>query len=483
MNTRKLPLAAALASVFAASSAFALAPNAINPQSPTANDIVIHYSGSTAQLDTVSALAEQYCDLSTRDIYNNASGNSTNNGFPNATHRVISCTLKNSAPVPASIRGKNLYFSYQQNGGSIYGVTPVIDQINLPFMKVYGGTCSGGTSPSTAWTCQNGNDPTDKLAKIHGPTSDQYLAKPVGGGSDVEPSAFKGENIRGLDFGAPVGTDYHAEQAFNVVFGIAVRCELLDHSIYTSCTGTSGPIQSLSKASLASIFEGDKTTWEQVPEYGLNSHKVSGYGNDLDAFFQGGTSGTTIHVCRRRPGSGTQASAQAYYLNQECGSPSRVFVTAAGDPGRVEEIESSSKILTDCEDVNAGAIAISGTEKQPGATYGTNWAYVAINGVMPTQENAALGKYTYMFENSMQYNTAVITSDQKAFLDDMFKAAKDPSTLVGKPGVLAIPSATNFPFDFADANGNGVIGEYTPLNPVASVSRGGKMCRPEASVL
>jgi hypothetical protein len=481
MNMHALRLAAGAASVLAASSAFALAPNAINPLAPTANDIVVHYSGATAQLDTVSALAEDYCDLTTRDVYNNAGGNSTNNGFPNATHRTITCTLKSSAPVPAAIQGKNLYFSYQQNGGSIYGVTPVIDQVDLPMMKVFGGTCAGGPSPATNWTCQNGNNAASPLTA----TSDQYLSKPVAGGSDVEPAMFKGSNIAGLAFGAPVGTSYVAAQAYNVVFGIAVSCALLDHTIYTSCSGPSGPIKSLSKGSIASIFQhATKDHWEAVPEFGLNkdSDGPGGFSNDLEAFLSGGIAGTQIHVCRRKPGSGTQAGVQAYFLNQECGSPSRLFVTNAGDGARVEEISSSSSILTSCMNTQPAAIGISSLEKAPGATYGTNWAYVNIDGITPTLDNAAFGYYDYMFENSMQYNSAVISANQLTFINAMFTAAQNPATLVGLPGVLAIPVGSNTPLDFADSNGNGVLAEYASTNPVASVTRGGNACRPEAAV-
>lgn len=465
LNTMRLAVAAACA--LAGSSAFALPQGTINPASPGPNDIIIHYSGATAQLNTVSALAGTFCNAASLDTYNNKAGNSAGNGFPNATHRTITCTLLNAAPVPAAIQGKNLYFSYQQNGGSIYGVTPVIDQINLPMMKVFGGVCAGA---HPTFTCDNGNDAAAPLSA----TSDQYLAKPVAGGSDVEPAMFTGSNIAGLAFGAPTGTNYVAQQAFNVVFGVAVSCALLDHSIYTTCAGqgiASGPIKLLTRDSIASIFSGVKGAWQTVPEFGLDANVLTG-----------GSAGTEIHVCRRKPGSGTQASAQAYYLNQECGSPSRVFVTNASAGARVEEISDSTKILTECMNVQSAAIGISSMEKPPNATNGTKWAYVQIDGVDPTLQNASFGKYDYMFENSMQYNSAVITGNQLSFISALFTAAQDPAVLVGKPGVLAIPVGSNTPLDFGDLDGDGNLAEWNASNPVASVTRGGNACRPEAAI-
>ncbi|MDT8383297.1 MAG: hypothetical protein RRB22_02680 [Gammaproteobacteria bacterium] len=448
MNLSKLSLA--LSGVLAAGNAFALAPNAIDPQNPGVNDIVIHYGGATAQSQTVKNLATDLCVAGTIDHFVNLPAD--------PTHLVVSCELT------TPIAGKsNLYFSYFLDGGSVYGVTPVADQVSLNYMKVNGGSCStpDGGSPSVNWTCANSG-------------ANQYAHAPEAGGSDVEPALFKGANVSGLAFGAasPAGlANLTVEPAFNVIFGLPVNLAMLDGSIYPGGTGT---IKSLSKSSAASIFSGQKAQWDAIPEFGNLENWVNGVGAPTD-----------IHVCRRVNGSGTQAAIQVHFLRQECTDFSRPFATAANwvVPGELEEISSSTKILTQCVDVNPRAIGVSSLEKQPGVKYGTNWAYVAIDGIMPTEENAAKGLYDYMFENSMQYNNTVVDAAQKGFLDALFAAAKDSTVLAGKPGVLGVPDyVINTPGDFADADIDGIYAEYHPSNPVAWVSRDTQGCKPQVQV-
>ena len=445
----------AMAGMFAAGNAFALAPNAIDPENPGANDIVIHYGGATAQSQTVKDLATTLCAPGTIDHYNNVA--------TDATHLVVSCQLA------TPISGKsNLYFSYYLNGGSVYGVTPVADQVSLNYMKVFGGTCStpDAGSPSLNWTCANA-----------GP-ADQYPHAPEAGGSDVEPALFKNSNVAGLPFPAPSAAglaNLTVEPAFQVIFGLAVNLALLDGTADNDGDGNpdypggTGTIKSLSKSSVASIFSKAKVQWDAIPEFG-----------NMESFYLGGAT-TNIHVCRRVAGSGTQAAAQVHFLRQECSGNSLGFATAATwpIPGELEEISSSTKILSQCVDVNPRAIGISSLEKQPSAKYGTNWAYVAIDGILPTLENAATGKYDYLFENSMQYNNTVVDTAQQGFLDALFAAAKDASVLAGLPGVLGVPDyVVNVPGDFSDLNGNGIYAEFNPSSPVSWVSRDTQACKP-----
>jgi hypothetical protein len=440
-------IALAVAGIMFASSALALSQSAIDPENPGANDLIVHYAGATAQSQAVKDMAASMCVSGTRTDYVNVA--------TDPTALVITCTLDTTSVVPASIQGKNLYFSYYLNGGSIYGVTPVADQIDLSYMKVFGGSCNAANE------CANA-------------TGNQYLAAPVAGGSDVEPAMFKGSNVRGLTFGAPQNlADLFVDSAFNVVFGIAVNLNLLDGTVYPGGTGT---IKSLSRSSIATIFANQKAQWDAIPEYGNLENWLNGVGTPVD-----------IDICRRAPGSGTQASAQAYFLDEECSVTGRTFVTAAADPARVSEISSSTKILTQCVDVKSNSIGISSLEKQPGAKYGTNWAYVAIDGIMPTTENAATGVYDYMFENSMQYNTAVVTTEQEDFVKALFSVAKNDTCdsftpgnecTAPKEGVLYINNnTTRVPGDWTDADSDGNVGEFNTVNDVAWTTRDNKVCK------
>lgn len=464
MKLTKLAIAASMA--VASSSVFALAPNAIDPMAPGANDVVIHYAGATAQKETATALAGDFCAAGTMDRFDNASGE---------THLTITCTMDNAAPVPASLQGKNLYFSYYLGGGSIYGVTPVIDQITLNNMKVFGGTCSEITPDN--WTCVN-----DTTSPAQAPGANQYAAAPIAGGSDVEPALFKGSNVVGLDFAAPVGANFVTSQAFNVIFGLAVNCDLLDNTEYPDCAGSvNGPLKSLSKTSAASILASNgKVVWEQIPEFGNVDTDGNG-STQMNDLLLGSVGGTQIDVCRRLPGSGTQASAQAYFVKQECGAPERGFVATATDGARIHEFSSSTKILTQCVDVTPTAIGISSVEKEPHRAdnkYGNNWDYIKINGLAPTLQNAATGAYDYVYENSMQYHTTAAGASQQTFITAMFDRAKESAGLVGKPGVMGIPDGViNLPADLTDSNGNGDYSEVLASNPVAWTSRDGLACK------
>jgi hypothetical protein len=451
-------IALAVAGAMFAGSAFALPQTAIDPEHPGANDLIVHYAGATAQSQAIKDMASAMCTSTSRTDYVN------DTAINDATALVITCTLDTTAAVPASIRGKNLYFSYYLDGGSIYGVTPVADQIDLDYMKVFGGSCNASNE------CAND-------------AANQYLAAPIAGGSDVEPAMFKGSNVRGLTFGAPQNlSDLFVDSAFNVVFGIALNLNLLDgtwdadgdgNPEYAGGTGT---IKSLSRSSIATIFANQKAQWDAIPEYGNMQNWLDGVGSFED-----------IDVCRRAPGSGTQASAQAYFLDEECSETGRTFVTQAADPARVTEVSSSTTILAGCVDTKSHAIGISSLEKQPGGKYGSGWAYVAIDGIMPTTENAAMGKYDYMFENSMQYNTAVVSTEQEDFIKALFAVAKNDTCdsftagsecTAPKEGVLYIANFTNrFPGDWTDADTDGINGEYNTVNDVAWTTRDTKVCK------
>jgi hypothetical protein len=396
----------------------------------------------------VATLTDSSCQAGTKDVFENSTG---------GTAEVITCTLSS----PAAVAGKNLYFSYYLDGGSFNGVTPVADQVALSYMGISSGNCTAETDPNTDTTYTCTND-----------AADQYAHAPIAGGSDVEPALFVGTNVP-AGATAPSGAGLASlvnDSAFNVIFGLAVHCSLLDWTAYPDCAtsdyasggGTGGTLTSLSKTSAASIFAGRYINWDQLPEFGATS---------------GGFTGTRpINVCRRVPGSGTQASAQVHFLGQECNDTSAGnFATTGSWPdflgGSVEELSSSSRLLDSCVNTKVNSIGISSLEKGPGAVYGNNFQYVAIDGVLPTLENAATGAYTYMFENSLQYHNSA-NADQIAFLNQLFADAKDASVLAGKPGVLGIP----------DGVVNTANSPFTSTNPVAWTRRFSEACRAPVAV-
>ena len=484
MNFKQLAITGAILSSFTAGSAFALAPDAIDPQNPGPNDLVIHWAGATAQSETITKFAQDFC----ADTNGNGLSEYTtfNNNPADPTHKIVSCVLK-STGLPAGVAGKNLFFTYYLNGGSFNGVGPVADQTPLAYMKPSVASCAQiVTGDRDVYNCANSG-------------ANQYLQAPQAGGSDVEAAAFKGTNVE-AGFSAPSAAGLATTTqtpVYGVVFGIAAHCSLLDWTVpeYAACAssayaaggGQPGVIKSLSKSDITSIYTDNKAYWEQVPEWGTVADMDGNGVNDLADLYTNGFPATEIKIFRRVKGSGTQACAQAYFTRQECDPSAIAFTTAATAliPGNVAEISSSTKILTQGVDVTPYSIGISSTEKQPNvdgnsdgvADYGTNWAFVKINGVDPIPEiNTATGAYDYFCEASVQRKTTALDANQAAFLNVFVAAAQDPAAIVGKPGVLASPDYVAAG-DPNDVDGDGDITEYTSQNPVNWQTKKGQMCK------
>ncbi|MGD8570839.1 MAG: hypothetical protein PVG89_07640 [Gammaproteobacteria bacterium] len=430
----------AVTGLIATSSAFALAPNAIDPQNPGANDLVMHWSGATAQRNTIDGLLSNLCVAGTRDSYENDPGD--------PTHLVVTCTLDSNAnnpDVPVAIENMDLYFSYFLNIGSYSGVTPVVDQQTLTQMAVFGNaSCTEGLP--NEWVCRNDN--------VAVPGS-QYDYVPKAGCSDVEPALFKGSNVPagGTSPSAAGLSTTSVSSVYQVIFGVGVHCSVLDDSVYGDCTGWAGSpkpvagagIKDISRQSIRSIYSDLKAYWEQVPEYGLQDN--DGNGNpDVEDFYTSFSPATEIKIYRRVNGSGTNACMQSYFNRQECDSSAIPFTTDATAliPGNVEHVGSSTTIVRDRLDVTPNAIAYGSMEKQPGASYGTNWAMVKIDGVDGTIEaNTATGAYDFYCEASCQYQTANVNPEQEALISAIVTAAQDASALAGSQGVLAVADFIN----------------------------------------
>jgi hypothetical protein len=426
-------LAGALTLATLSSSAFALAPGA-------AVDTEIFLSGASAQQVTLERLlTNDFCASSIDFFYDDAG---TNNGtdISGKNYRAYSCTFKNAAPIPNNLRNKNVRIHYRFKGGSIYGVNPVARAESVQRMNPSAANC---TLVSTGkYSCKIGTLVTDV---------------PDIGASDVEPDLFTTVNLPPSAAGDPETPwtvlskaelgNLTKKSAYGVVFGIGVSNDIR----------LNGGINDLSKTQLISILSGAYRNWSQV-----------------------GGPNAPIHVCRRVAGSGTQAGANAYFTNDPCSEDKLTFVkqSDSGTPTGyvVEEFDSSSKILTDCLNVNDGAIGLSSIEKQPGGSNGTNWGYISINGIPATTANAATGKYDYWFENSIQYRNKTVhgvpapSGNTLLLLQLIASEAPKAGVIAGAalPGVNAIP-------DFISNSPNN---PYSSANPVAWGSRAGKACKP-----
>jgi ABC-type phosphate transport system substrate-binding protein len=223
--------------------------------------------------------------------------------------------------------------------------------------------------------------------------------------------------------------------------------------------GTTNPV--ISSKVLRKIFASGTsgvTNWNQVPVGN------GAYGPDLP-----------IKVCRREPGSGTQAVAQQYFLGTAVCGAALTFKTDGGDlddtnaaadtDGVIER--STGGGLNTCVSTVVGAIGFAGLPSAAPA----NSQIVAVDGAVPTKNSAALGGSSFLYESSLIVNPALGGDAADLANGIVAEAQKQNSTPVAT-NVVALPSSVNDP-----ATGNSA-GFSTTVAPVAYVTRNGNSCAP-----
>lgn len=252
-----------------------------------------------------------------------------------------------------------------------------------------------------------------KTYTFRDPATNTNIAAPagaviVGGANDVEPNAFPdttiGTNVLGTSTAVGVA------QVFGVAASTALYTKMFDAqkaagSIPASCgvndTGLSYCIPSIGKAQMASIMAGN--------EFGAAYSKGLGFltGNAAD-------DGTELRYVRRVDTSGTQASAQNYFLGLPCSrSPVGVVLEPTTDDEtgglkdaligaiRVYAAGGTSDVRNELNKAGVHALGVmSGENNQTGQ----NWRWLRVNGV-PIGENAVPGTAGITNSNTMKNGT------------------------------------------------------------------------------
>lgn len=457
----------------------------------------VYLSGSSAaqsfieQLLTSSKVpsTNRLCD-STKTIYK--FGDNGNGKDQNA----YLCVLNPNNPALTGLAaGKANLLVYKRNaGGSAQGVNPVVTESAIEFLKVDNAAkcskpvVSGGLSVLTCSYTSGANE---------------NVNIPDFGISDVDPQQFKGDNtpagfaqITSKDvskltiksaaaqaFGIAVST--HLRNALQEAqFGVKSSCNPKNAN-YTPAKAESGAcMPSLDSAQIASIFAGNFSAWTQL-KLGPNNNL---YANATGA---NKPDNSTIHICRRVSGSGTQAQLGVKFLGYPCNN---IATKPATDTGLLPEAivqaqvhaMSSSNSMSECLSEldsglnNAGtsfnniygfrwAIGIQGTEIN--ANRSSDFRFIKIDGVSPTLANIASGKYKDWVELTFQYNKShVFDQSEKSIVDEIIKEAGNPTVMGvtnaaakhswGQSGFLAVPQS------FAPTN-NGNIVNSKPVNPLS----------------
>lgn len=420
MKIKSLVAAIALSAI--GSQAIALAPG-------TAIDEVLTISGATAADRQFQNYVTQICDPATLDTFegpvaavantctvNNGNGQITVAGLPSPSNVLIN----------------------KASGGSLQGVGPLVNFVQVPAITVAAATCTARPAPDdNEWDCTTST------------TVDAEL-----GISDVEPELFTiPANVRP---GTTAPTAASLSNLTNVnpvnaqTFGVVVTPALRDalQAAQGLVVGSDevDEMPSLSSAVIANIFTGNVAQWSTL---------VDASGNGIitpDATAAGADS---VNLCVRTPGSGTQAQFNAFYMKNACayrGASSFQFVgfetlgdTSTRTPPAGELAENDIDIpdffgplpapyshwnegssdmgrcLTNLAAAGRNGIGIQSLEKvDEGRTNRNNFKYLAIDGVTPTLENVKSGLYRNWATLSLQWGANVDADAGKLALAQQF---------------------------------------------------------------
>jgi hypothetical protein len=370
---------------FAAPSAMALNP----ATTVAASTVQVYASGASAQINSIGGLFGTMCVGGTLDTYV-FSGNV----------RGYSCTI---AAGVSALAGKNVYFMYNADGGSGNGVYPIAKLVNS------GGTFTSDpaaqrpqiVNPATCTLTGTPNTYTCTSATLGNRWSDA-------GVSDVEPAMFKFDLNKPAAFASTALEDFEIANLdvgsqFQVIFGIAASNNLYDDLAAAQGLSTgAGQVPSIPRTALISLYTGQLAD----PSSGLGWQALFTPGT-----LPGGSAVTgPVNIGRRVNGSGTQTAANAFFQGYGCVPTANLVPADASftNPGSivVNEGSGTSNVIAF---VNARfaageyAIGLVSKENAPGGS--DNWKHIAIDGQVPSRDNAKNGKYDYVYEQTMQWNT------------------------------------------------------------------------------
>ena len=412
MKLSKIALAAA--TLLSSHAAFAItASNYTNTGEFTGDTLNIRISGASAQDNGILGSALSLCTAGSVHKYS-----ISNNA-------VYFCTPDiGSGPgqitVPAGVTKLAIY-KYSV-GGSYFGVGPLNSNIaadgstltatgnQVPFLDLtkLAASCTGTNATSTTQTFSTSLSSYTNVACGNGSGSITTAATSYIGLSDVEPAFFSSST-----------SNLTSDAVYALIFGVPVsknvRDALQTQQGLTVGSDTEANMPSLSSAQVSAAYTQAGQTWAGI---GVTT----------------GLADDAIYVARRVHSSGTQKTFEALVArtpNGQAGLKSCVVVDAAQAPlgfqtGSRNLDNSATGDTNSCATApvavfsgsgggnvrtcmadhhanNRGAIGILTTEDKAGTA---NWRFVKVDGVAPTQANAAAGKYRHYVESFLNVRTS-----------------------------------------------------------------------------
>ena len=497
----------AVASAIAAAAGAAHATSLANYAANAANNVNVYISGSTAITNTLNSVISNstlaICASGTVTEYQDkALVIGPTGAIGGATEEIWYCQAGSGSGVSTSLF---LAIFKEDTAGSINGAQPLMTvaqggtSTNLTFLNpegpdVQAGTCANATTGGKDTGCTSGDFSWNVI--------------PTGGVADVEANLLRTIAVGNTPGGAALSTtaissDLVGAPGLDIVWGLGVTKNLYyalqsAENLTSTCPGgdkdSPACAPSLSRGQVASILDGDITTWSRL-----------GLTNSTD---------NSIHICRRDVGSGTEASFEAYFLGARCSTSA--LSMAVQNPPRVVEEASTGNILNCMEAFDLGGIAITPyngdflTSYAPFTPAGGSWAVgvlsteltttqidaadttadggngttrmVAIDGVLPTLENVANGYYPYWGtdqfytvkgSNAPTGNPATVFAHIQANVGHPIPTQAADATYRNvwgdggdmSPGKLFLTSSETYPVTATEV-------EASPINPFSKASAG-----------
>ncbi|MEI7464874.1 MAG: hypothetical protein WCJ87_05980 [Burkholderiales bacterium] len=473
MKLRQIAMAAAACcGALASLPSFAItANNYTNTDETTGDTLNIRISGASAQDNGILGSALSLCVAGS--VHRYAISNNV----------VFYCTPDigtnaGQITVPA---GKTKLAIYKYSvGGSYYGVGPVNSNTassgaaltatgnQLPFLDL-AKIASVGTTGTNATTASSFSTSLGSYVNVplaNGSTTITTAATTYIGLSDVEPAFFSTST-----------SNLTANSVYALIFGVPVtlniRNALQTQQGLTSGSDTEANMPTLSSAQLTSAYTQLGQTWAGI---GVTSGLID----------------DQIYVARRVDSSGTQKTFEALIARTPNGQgglkscvPTNVQPFLAPDTGNagLNTGDASANCGTatpptvfsgsgggdvrNCliahNGASRGAIGILTTEDKAGTA---NWRFVKVDGVAPTQAQAAAGKYRHYVESFLNTRTSGAFATGSALGYSAFVTRL--STDLANPAIIKAINGTDQPFGAA-----GLMALYTRQSPAPTLDFAG----------
>jgi hypothetical protein len=193
----------------------------------------------------------------------------------------------------------------------------------------------------------------------------------------------------------------------------------------------------LSSSSLAAIFEGIYSTWNQVPEVGSTD-----------------SAGTPIALIRRDHGSGSQVTASVIFTGTECGLPNDGGMAQDIGSGGAATIAGSTSAMRTLVNAASGGIGyLSLTGNVPNINESDSYSLISVDGAQPNSHNSAAGYYKFASQT-----WAYTPPGANALAATLITHAQTPTSIAATLGSETVTKGSDGRFSTAAGSNIGAYG-------------------------